>query len=192
MRTSIVVAMILIMTAGAAFSQTDQQQTTENKDLQKSYLYQWTDDKGVAHITDGLGKVPTKYRDKALRLEQPKTEGGDGGQQVQQGTSSPAPEDEEEIEADRKAEWQLRVKEARQRITAAEQRYRELAVKRDDLVAKTGGPATGIREGIVEIDQIEQQMKSVQQEIEDARHYLDVVIPDEARRAGVPPGWLRE
>jgi hypothetical protein len=35
-------------------------------------------------------------------------------------------------------------------------------------------------------------MKGVQSEIDAARNDLDVVIPEEARKAGVPPGWLRE
>jgi hypothetical protein len=32
----------------------------------------------------------------------------------------------------------------------------------------------------------------MQKEIDEARNMLDVVIPEEARRAGVPPGWLRK
>ncbi len=35
-------------------------------------------------------------------------------------------------------------------------------------------------------------MNNVQSEIEQAKHMLNEVIPEEARKAGVPPGWLRE
>jgi hypothetical protein len=35
-------------------------------------------------------------------------------------------------------------------------------------------------------------MKEVQKQIDEARNMVDVVIPEEARKAGVPPGWLRE
>jgi hypothetical protein len=35
-------------------------------------------------------------------------------------------------------------------------------------------------------------MKQVQKEKDDARNEVEVVIPEAARKAGVPPGWLRE
>jgi hypothetical protein len=190
MRTCVIIAMMLIVTAGAAFSQTGQQ--AEDKELHKSYLYKWTDDKGVVHITDGLGSVPQKYRDKALKVEQPKKEDGNEGQQVQQGTSSPSSSNEEELEEDRKAEWQQRVLEARHRVAEAEQRYRALDQKRQETVGKWGGPASGHLEGPMEAEQIDREMEAAKKEIDDARHNLEVVIPEEARKAGVPPGWLRE
>jgi hypothetical protein len=56
----------------------------------------------------------------------------------------------------------------------------------------SGGPAYGPIENKVKAAQIEQQMKEVQKQIDEARNMLDVVIPDEARKAGVPPGVLRE
>ena len=66
------------------YAQADQQAQTEDKELKKNYLYQWTDDKGVVYITDDLAKVPQVYRDKALKLTQPKTEDVDQKRQVQQ------------------------------------------------------------------------------------------------------------
>jgi hypothetical protein len=191
MRTCVIIAMMLIVTAGAAFSQTGQQ--TEDKELHKSYLYKWTDDKGVVHITDGLGSVPQKYRDKALKLEQPKKEDGNEGQQVQQGTHPPSYTNEEEIEEDKKAEWQQRVIEARHRVAEAEQRYRALDQKKQEALGEGGGPlSTGHLEGRLQSEQIDREMDAVKKEIDDARHNLEVVIPEEARKAGVPPGWLRQ
>jgi hypothetical protein len=40
--------------------------------------------------------------------------------------------------------------------------------------------------------QIATELSSAQQEVDRARNMVNTVIPDEARRAGVPPGWLRE
>jgi hypothetical protein len=192
MRIYVFIAMILMATAGAVFAQTGPQQTGENKELKKSYLYQWTDDKGVVHITDGLGSVPPKYRDKALKMEQTQSDEGEGGQQGQQETFTPVLPGVEEIEEEKKAEWQLRIKDAKHRLAEAEQRYRELDQKRMDALGKWGGPASGHREGAVEAQQIEAEMQTVQKEIDNARHDIDVVIPEEARKAGVPPSWLRE
>jgi hypothetical protein len=40
--------------------------------------------------------------------------------------------------------------------------------------------------------ELEEEMKEVQKDIDEALNMINVVIPDEARKAGVPPGWLRE
>ena len=39
---------------------------------------------------------------------------------------------------------------------------------------------------------IEEEMQQVQREIDSARNEVENVIPEQARKAGVPPGWLRE
>ena len=182
MRISIMIVMVLLVTAGTAFSQTDQQQT--------NYLYQWTDEQGVVHITDGLGNVPQKYRDKALRMEQSKSK--ESGQPGQQGTYTPRVLDEEGANADAKAEWQMRMKDARQRLAGAEQRYADLDQKRLEALGRWGGPASGQLSGPADAARIEEEMRAVQKEIDSIKREIEVVIPDEARKAGVPPGWLRE
>ena len=35
-------------------------------------------------------------------------------------------------------------------------------------------------------------MNVEQKRIDEARNMLNVVIPEEARKAGIPPGWLRD
>lgn len=201
MRRRLMLITVLMVSTMTAFAQTDQQAQTENagdaqdtgdKELKKSYLYQWTDDKGVVHITDGLGKVPKKYRDKAVKLQQPKKEGLDQGQQVQQESGYPSGTDAEVADAVAKAAWQQRMRAARQRLAGAESRYQELVQRRNELLQSWGGPASGHLAERIEADRIEQEMKDVQQGIDEAREDIDVVIPDEARKAGIPPGWLRE
>ncbi|HXY61536.1 MAG TPA: hypothetical protein VEJ22_01260 [Nitrospirota bacterium] len=165
----------------------------EGSGEQKSYLYGWTDDQGVVHITDGLGNVPEKYRAKARKIEgSRKDEAGQGqeSQNLKEGTAGPAAD--EETEESRKAEWQDRIQEWKARLAQAEKNYRELDQQRTELLMSSGGPAYGPIENKVKAAEIEQQMKEVQKQIDEARNMLDVVIPDEARKAGVPPGVLRE
>ena len=186
--------LLMLMLMGFAMTvnaQADQQAPTEDKELKKDYLYQWTDDKGVVSITDDLAKVPQVYRDKALKLTQPKTEDVGQKQQVQQpgyrsGSGSEA------ADAAGKAVWQQRMSRAKQRLEAAEKKYHELDQRRNELLQSWGGPASGRLDTRTDADSIEQEMKGVQGEIDAARNDLEVVIPEEARKAGVPPGWLRE
>jgi chromosome segregation ATPase len=88
--------------------------------------------------------------------------------------------------------WQRRVGAAKQRLAAAEQHYRELENRRTTLLGQWGTPAYAPPEARSEAERLAQEMRSVQKEIDDARNEVEVAIPEEARKAGVPPGWLRE
>ncbi len=187
--------LLILMLTGFAMTvhaQADQQAQTGDKELKKNYLYQWTDDKGVVSITDDLAKVPQAYREKAIKLTQPQTEGVDQKQQVQQQPGYPSGSASEAADAAGKAVWQQRMSRARQRLEAAEKRYHELDQRRNELLQSWGGPASGRLDTRTDADSVEQEMKGVKSEIDAARNDLEVVIPEEARKAGVPPGWLRE
>jgi hypothetical protein len=191
MLKNLLLILALVGFATAVQAQTDEQAQTGDKEIKKSFLYQWTDKKGVVHIADGLDKVPKEYRDKAIKLNQPKIEDAGQGPQVQQEPAYPSGS-VGAADAAAKAEWQQRMRAARQRLARAESRYQELAQRRDELLGSWGGPASGQLAGRIEADRIEQEMKGVQKEIDAARNDLDVVIPESARKAGVPAGWLRE
>ena len=186
--------LILVLTGFAmtVFAQADPQAQTEDKERQQGYLYQWTDDKGIVHITDSLGTVPKQYRDKAIKLKQPKKEDTDQGQQVQQGSTSPSGAESDSADALGKREWQQRMREAKQRLDSAEKRYHELDQRRNELLRSWGGPASGRLVDSTEVEKIEQEMKDAQIQIDEARNDIDAVIPEEARKKGIPPGWLRE
>lgn len=167
----------------------------EKQEPQKRELYQWKDDRGTVHITDDAGKIPVKYRSKAEKIESvesaepalPAQERGRSG-----GAAPQTPIDEGEDDLQRIL-WLERLKEWRDRLADAEKRLQDLEQKREEALRRWGGSAaSGRLEGGVEADQIEQEMKKVQQEIDEARNQIEVVIPGEARKAGVPPGWLRE
>ena len=193
MPKSLLLMLMLLSFAMTVHAQEDQQAQTEKKEVKQSFLYQWTDEKGGVHIADSLDKVPKGYRDKAVKLNQPNKEDADQGQQVQQQKSgSPSGTNAEAADAAVKAVWQQRMRDARQRLADSKKRYEELVQRRDEQLRSWGGPASGQLEGRVEAEEIEQEMKEVQKEIDGARNDIDVVIPEQARKAGVPPGWLRE
>ncbi len=161
-----------------------------------SHLYEWKDDRGVVNVTDDLSKVPGKYRSKARSLDQP---GPGNTVQEQQQPQEPSVSDEAadnaaQAEVDRKAEWQQRMRNAKQRLTNAEDRYRQLEQTKQELTAQWGssGAALPPQEAIDKADQLDGDMDRVSKEISVARDQVNVVIPDQARRAGIPPGWLRE
>jgi hypothetical protein len=189
------IVFVFLFVGTPAYSQVEDpgSQEQKNQEEQKHYLYQWTDSKGVVHITDSLSKVPAEYRAGAQRLESSPGTEGTANQPGRQSITSPSDSSQkEELSEYQKEDWQNRMKAAKEKLADAEQRYQDLAQKRDLLLGSWGGPASGHIAGREEASRIEQQMEQVQKEINDARNQIEVVIPDEARKAGVPPGWLRE
>jgi hypothetical protein len=93
-----------------------------------------------------------------------------------------------------KAEWQQQLKAAKQKLADAEGRQRSLAQRKAQLASQWGsaGAALPPQNVVDEMKQIDADLKRTEQEIAEARRAVDVEIPDAARKAGVPPGWLRE
>jgi len=170
------------------------EKSAEEKETQKNHLYQWTDGKGVVHITDGLGKVPKKYRSKATKLEAgTKSEAGDAAQPQEAVAPRVLQGQQQQSEEENKFLWQTRIQNVRQRLADAEARYRDLEQKKMTLLETWGGnPALGHLRDQTELDNLEKELTQAKQEVESARYELEVEIPDEARKSEVPPGWLRE
>ncbi len=155
-------------------------------------LYTWTDNKGVMHMTDSLEKVPEKYRSQARRIE-----GGTPGGNVvpeTQSPAAPAAPDQAVEGGSLKAQWQSRMLDAKRKLQQAEDRYQQLAKRKNDLQSQWGssGPALPPQTVLDEMNQLDTDMAAAKQDADKARDLIDNVIPDEARRAGIPPGWLRE
>jgi len=179
----------LLIAAGLALAQTATQQEDQEK-IQR-YLYEWMDDNGVVHISDDLGDVPEQYRRQVRkRLEQPVTEEAVRQEQV---VREPAPQPEEESDQEAgQEEWQQRIRDWKLRLADAERRYQALENERNKILMKFGMPGAALPGDRAKVIELEGKMKSIQKEIDDARNMINVVIPDEARKAGIPPGWLRE
>ena len=191
MRFLVAIVTVLLVLVFTAFAETGEK--AGNNEAKKHYIYEWTDAKGGVHITDDLGVVPERRRAKARKIEMPTGQEVGPEQQGQGGAESPPGASTERQEAASKAIWQQRLRDRKKRLADAQERYRGLDQKRLDALGKWGpGPASGHLEGRVEAEHIEQEMKDVQTEIDEAKNMIETVIPEEARRAGIPPGWLRE
>jgi hypothetical protein len=156
-------------------------------------LFTWTDKDGVVHMTDSLDKVPNEYRSRTQR-----TGTGASGDKVMPEAQSPTapatPDRGAGSDAALKAQWQSRMLDAKRRLQNAENNYQQLEKRRSDLQAQWGSSAAALPPQSVldQMKQLEVDMSHAKAEIDDARDQINNVIPDEARRAGIPPGWLRE
>ncbi len=183
---------ITIMFFAAAFLVNAEDQP-ENKPVQKHFLYQWTDSKGVLHITDGLGKIPERYRDRARKMESVKgPEPEEGRPAIDHTADDEARQADAQAEAEAKAEWRYRMQEWKQKLANAEKEQRALQQERDSIALTWGAVEKAPDGARLRAAEIDRQLKAVQDEIDTARNMLNSVLPDEARKAGVPPGWLRD
>jgi hypothetical protein len=157
------------------------------------YLYQWKDDQGVVNVTDDLEKVPPKYRSKATQLLQP---GVDKGEQRSGDARKEQPQGVDAGSRDeiKKAEWQQKMLDAKRRLMVAEEQYSRLEQRKNEILSRTGssGAALPTQEMLDEMNSLTGELAKAKIDVDNARNEVEVTIPDEARRAGIPPGWLRE
>lgn len=157
-------------------------------------LYTWTDSQGVVHVTDSLENVPAKYRSEVIK----RAEQSPAGENVIKETGGAASTEPRENAGGndnaKKAEWQSRMLDAKRRLQYAEDKYQQLVKRKRDLQDQWGssGAALPPQSVLDEMKQMDAQIAAARSEVDAAKNLIDNVIPDEARRAGIPPGWLRE
>jgi len=93
-----------------------------------------------------------------------------------------------------KSQWQNRVLDAKRRLAAAESRLAELDQKKQGLTSQWGasGSALPPQDVMDEMKRIDGERAAAATEIASLRNEINVVIPDEARKADIPPGWIRD
>jgi len=198
MNLKIIIAFLLIFIA-LAVPKPGPAQTgpaPEQRALPDRFVYQWTDTNGVVHMTDDPSQVPKKYRNKSLKKKvEPSSEVAPEqpqGQTVEPSKGSAVPTDQEFEQQLRRDEWQQRYLDWKDKLQRSEQRQQSLQQRRADLITQWGSAAVAPPAVREEVGRVDQDLQNTQVEIDEARHMLDDVLPDEARKAGVSPGWQRE
>ena len=148
-----------------------------------SVFYQWIDEDGGVHLTDDLSKIPKNYRDEAREIpmsdEITKPEAAPSRPSD---SAAPSPSSEDvDFQGHNRQWWQQRLQDWRGRKASAEQRLAE-ARDRYNRLYSDHQPLRAVR----------QEIEQYETDIREADRMLTDVIPDEARKAGVPPGWVRE
>jgi hypothetical protein len=88
-----------------------------------------------------------------------------------------------------KATWQGRIRTARQKLSKALEQFKQAETSFNEI----GGRAsfTLLPGQAEQRDQAEATMKRLEPVIDGLIQEIEVKIPAEARKAGIPPGWLR-
>ena len=173
----------------------------------RAEVYKYVDKKGTVHYTDDPDQLPEPQRSKALRELEEKIKKEqerrrklkEQGIEVPHEKLPPAPRPVpsgphpaakrlEKRKASRKA-WEEKADKARERVLKLEKKCTELETKRD---LDNRDRLTGARPGANQRYQKSlAAYRHCQKELESARKYLEVTLPEQARKSGVPPGWIR-
>jgi hypothetical protein len=158
-------------------------------------IFRWKDDQGMVHVTDSLDKVPEQYRDQVNQYDRSRPDDPAGSKQATQPAAQPGGKASAGGgSAGTNAGYQQQLRAAKQKLAAAEGRLLSLDQRKAQLASQWGsaGAALPPQNVIDEMKQIDAERSRTSQEIAEARRAIDVDIPEAARKAGVPPGALRE
>jgi len=195
-KTAIAFLFLTLAIPNFALAQSSPEPETQAVPVPDRFVYEWTDDRGVIHLTDDPDKVPQKYQKKSLKKRaEPRPEEGQEKPENRAVRSAPRPavsRDKEREQQQRMDAWRERYFAWKDKLRQAEERYQSLQQRRTDLLAPSGSLSLAPPPVVAEFGQVEKALKDTEAEINEARRMVEEVLPEEARKAGVPPGWLRE
>jgi hypothetical protein len=165
-------------------------------------VYRWVDEKGIVHFSDDLSLVPEIYRDQVPKtkptqepasppsVESPKRMGEEKG--IESAPES-APE-QKDILGRGEEWWRAIASEWNEKLNAArknyENAYGEWKSKEQELEASQFKPDSLKRKLKAETKVLEEKVKDLEKQVEEARNMLENVLPKQARDYRANPEWL--
>lgn len=152
-------------------------------------FYQWEDEQGVVNMTDDLKNVPEEYRDRAKEMTLPTEE------RPESSAPSPPSRPERPIKHPEEVDFQGRNREWWRKRAGAWREKRDKAARqfaRDEERLNAIPMNLSLRARERERRKILREMENDRERVREAERMLNEVLPEEARKAGAPPGWLRE
>ena len=153
-------------------------------------MYQWVDENGTVWFTDSLDKVPPEYRAWAHHKRKKVQEEPFITTPVNpQSEAAPSPEPLASPK-DPYASWQERIKKARAELEELQRERQKAQTEHEGIVSQLR--VRGSRIDPEKEAQGATNVKELEQRIRDKEYEITTTIPDEARRAGVPPSVLSQ
>ena len=152
--------------------------------------YQWVDENGTVWFADSLDKVPPEYRAWAYYKRKKIQEDSSITTPVNpksEAVPSPKPL---AIPKDPYASWRERIHKARAELEELQRERQKAQTEHEGIVSQLR--VRGSRIDPEKEAQGATTIKELEQRIRDKDYEITTTIPDEARRAGVPPSVLSQ
>lgn len=154
-------------------------------------VYQWEDEEGTLHMTDDLKKIPEKYREGMREIvlpdEETEEEEAASGPAGTDAAKADLPTAQRDNQGHDREWWQARVNGWRQKKGDAERKLAEANGRLGKI--RRVNPTVALKQ---EEAAVREEIRRRQGEIKEAERMLKEQLPEEARKAEAPPGWLRE
>lgn len=156
-------------------------------------LYEWVDKNGTVGYADSLEKVPPEYRAWAYHNRKKVQERPSITTPVQPQPEAAPDTEPSATPQDSFAGWKERITKARAELDKLKAERQKAQTEHDDPLRLTWIPNIRLRPVDPEIQaKASSRIKELDQLILDKEYEINTTIPDEARRAGVPPGVLSQ
>jgi len=153
-------------------------------------MYQWVDENGTVWFADSLDKVPPEYRAWAYSQRKKVQEGPSITTPIQpKSGAAPSPESSASSK-DPYADWRERLEKARAELEDLKAKRQKAQAQYNDIVSQLR--VRGSRIDPEKEAQTAADVKALEQRISDKEYEINTTIPDQARRAGVPPGVISQ
>ncbi len=151
-----------------------------------SPIYRWKGRDGAIHYTDDLGQVPPAQRGAAEKEALAGTPGTQGTFSIISDGPPGITTSVDQSEDVRRNEWQQKIAGVKNRIELLKKDLRAAEDRRQIAKSKFYSVSSSL-----ELTAVENDIERIERDLSLAREELNA-IPDAARRAGIPPGWVRE
>ena len=164
-------------------------------------VYKWTDKKGTVHFTDEKDSIPEKHQKKVKKIKfqskvkknsnkLPVIESESNKNKPKKKKTSYKPKWQIE-ESKLKAEWKEKVSKKIDHLNKKKSKFNIKQIEYNELLLKlkTRKFPSNLK---YKIAALETEISILKKELAEINNYIKNKLPKEARKAGIPPGWLRE
>lgn len=150
-------------------------------------FYRWVDKDGNEHFTNDPGKVPAENYGGSSAVEAPQGWVNVGEKRDGRRTVAPAIKQHKDKYGHGEEWWRRRARKLRRELRELQDEY-ELVLRKEREQEEQGTFGRKKKSG----KKYGAKKMQLEKKIARARRNLDADLPEEARRAGAYPGWLRE
>lgn len=151
-------------------------------------FYRWVDRDGREFYTNDPAKIPSEYRNQVVSVETEESRVSIG-----EGTPEAAVPvlsiEHKDINGRGEEYWRERARKLRRQLRRLEDEYSVILRQEREQEEKEKAGVLPRKRGTAKINRKKYQLEK---KIARLKRELEVELPDEARRAGAYPGWLRE
>jgi hypothetical protein len=159
----------------------------------RAEFYRWVDTEGREFFTNDLETVPQEYRARATMVKPDDSRVSVGQGPIAASRPSEPLKEQKDKYGKGEEHWRKRSAKLRKELSVLQDKYdlvlkkeRENDNKTGKLSARNSGKNKKAQGGR------ENGKVTLERDIARKKHELEVELPDEARKAGAYPGWLRE